>query len=98
MVVLDIFLQLCGAADAQVTSISHAEFILDHRNALAWVILLSLALAALAWWSYRGTAEVLSRMRRTVLTSLRSALFALFLFLLLLQPALTFTVENIATN
>ena len=90
----NILLKLCGVPVDRAANVAGAELTLRHGSALAWMVALGLALAALAWWTYRReTDELISPGHRRVLVALRCALFSLLL-LLLLRPVLAFTIET----
>ena len=58
-----------------------------------WAFFLFLVLGAAIWWMYRWGAPALSRKQRGLLTGLRIALVALFLFLLV-KPVLLLTLND----
>ncbi len=58
-----------------------------------WAFFLLLLLGGIIWWSYRWGASELSRKQRTLLTALRIALIAVFLFLLV-KPVVLLTMND----
>lgn len=90
----DVLLKLCGLRVENAAHVSGAEFVLRNKQWLGWIIGIGIALAVLTWFSYRrDAAEMISKGKRRVLTSLRIVLLAL-LGLLLLRPVVAFTVES----
>jgi len=88
-------LKFFGVKIEAAQEVSSASLQLRHGGWLGWIVFIALLLGAFGWCVYRypSAHRDLPGRRRALLASLRIALFLLLLFILL-QPVVSFTVEN----
>jgi hypothetical protein len=89
----DLLLRLLGAPLNDAVAVSESSFAFRGGVGMPWIVCAAVVFGVLTWWSYAKSPQALSTTRKTLLTALRLAFFALVLGLLL-RPILALTIEG----